>query len=170
MTPHLSFYTAIISGKAEYGSRNALDIGFEAAISRAHGVGRHAIPYPEGMKLDWRSGALAEGLGCYRRAEFFEAHEHWESVWLQLEEPEKSFLQAVIQTTAAFHHFQTGNRIGTASLLGRALRRMDACPVYFGGVEVGRLRTEVRKWVLALESGAPLPETVPEISTVISAP
>jgi hypothetical protein len=124
------------------------------------------IAYAEGVTLDWRSGALAEGLGCYRRAEFFEAHEHWESVWLQLEEPEKSFLQAVIQTTAAFHHFQTGNRTGTASLLGRALRRMDGCPAWFGGVEVERLREEVRKWVVALESGAHVPETVPEIWTV----
>lgn len=147
-----------------------MDIGFGTAISRPGGVDRHAIPYPEGMTLDWRYGALAEGLGCYRRAEFFEAHEHWESVWLQLKEPEKSFLQAVIQMTAAFHHFQAGNRIGTASLLGRALRRMDMCPACFGGVEVERLREEIRKWVLALESGAHVPEAVPEISTVISEP
>ena len=126
------------------------------------------IAYAEGVALDWRSGALAEGLGCYHRAEFFEAHEHWESVWLQLEEPEKSFLQAVIQTTAAFHHFQTGNRIGTASLLGRALRQMDGCPVCFGGIEVERLREEIRKWVAALESGAHVPEKVPEILTVSS--
>ncbi len=145
-----------------------MDIGFEAAISRPRQVDRCAIAYAEGVTLDWRSGALAEGLGCYRRAEFFEAHEHWESVWLQLDEPEKSFLQAVIQTTAAFHHFQSGNQIGTASLLGRALRRMDVCPALFGGVEVDRLREEVRKWVLALESGVPVPEAVPEISTVIS--
>jgi predicted metal-dependent hydrolase len=128
-----------------------------------------AIAYAEGVTLDWRSGALAEGLGCYHRGEFFEAHEHWELVWLQLEEPEKSFLQAVIQTTAAFHHFQTGNLIGAASLLGRALRRMDGCPACFAGVEVERLREEVRKWVVALESGAHVPEKVPEISIVDTA-
>jgi predicted metal-dependent hydrolase len=136
--------------------------------SHGRGVNRHAIPYPEGVTLDWRYGALAEGLGCYRRAEFFEAHEHWESVWLKLEEPEKSFLQAVIQTTAAFHHFQTGNCIGTASLLRRALRRMDVCPALFGGVEVDRLREEVRRWVAALESGVHIPEMVPEIWIVDS--
>jgi uncharacterized protein len=132
-------------------------------------VDRRAIAYAERVILDWRSGALAEGLGCYRRAEFFEAHEYWEGVWLQLEEQEKSFLQAVIQTTAAFHHFQTGNRIGAASLLSRALRRMDACPVCFGGIEVERLREEIRKWVVALESGMPVPEAVPEIPIVYRA-
>ena len=58
------------------------------------------IAYPEFVPLDWNSGALAEGIRCYRDCEFFLAHEHWESVWLRLEEPEKSFLQALIQTTA----------------------------------------------------------------------
>jgi uncharacterized protein len=120
--------------------------------------------YAEGVQLDWKSGALAEGLDCYRKAEFFHAHEHWESVWLGLEEPEKSFLQAVIQTTAAFHHWQAGNRGGAASLLRRALRRMEVCPVHFGGINVETLREEIRAWLQALEGGgASEPERVPRI-------
>jgi uncharacterized protein len=115
------------------------------------------------VRLDWSSGALAEGLACYRRREFFEAHEHWESVWLELEEPEKSFLQAVIQTTAAFHHLGAGNRIGAASLLQRALRRLESCPAQFGGIEAGALRDEVRVWLVALENGGADPERVPVI-------
>jgi predicted metal-dependent hydrolase len=122
-----------------------------------------AFAYAEGVKLDWKSGALAEGLGCYRRAEFFEAHEHWELVWLELEEPEKSFLQAMIQTTAAFHHFQAGNYAGAASLLRRAARRMEDCPAEFGGVDVGALREEIRAWVAALESESAAPARTPEI-------
>jgi uncharacterized protein len=55
-------------------------------------------------RLDWSCGELAEGLRCYRAEEFFLAHEHWEGVWLKAQEPEKTFLQALIQTTAAFHH------------------------------------------------------------------
>ena len=42
------------------------------------------------MLLDWSSGALAEGLECYGTGKHFEAHEHWESVWLKSEEPEKT--------------------------------------------------------------------------------
>ena len=69
------------------------------------------------MSLDWTSGPLAEGLRCYRNSEIFLAHEHWEGVWLNLREPEKSFLQALIQTAAAFHHLNAGNAVGSASLL-----------------------------------------------------
>jgi predicted metal-dependent hydrolase len=114
------------------------------------------------MPLDWESGALAEGLACYRRGEFFAAHEHWESVWLTLGEPEKSFLQALIQITAAFHHLQSGNSTGAASLLRRALRRLALSPWNFGGIAVTRLCVEIREGLRAMESGA-MPATVPRI-------
>jgi predicted metal-dependent hydrolase len=103
------------------------------------------------MPLDWSCGALAEGLRCYKSGEFFFAHEHWESVWLKCEEPEKTFLQALIQITAAFHHLQRKNFIGAASLLRAALRRLEAFPAAYGGIEVEDLRASARAWVLALE-------------------
>jgi len=120
--------------------------------------------YAQAMSLDWKSEALACGLECYRNAEFFDAHEHWESVWLRLEEPEKSFLQALIQMAAAFHHLNGGNHRGAASLLRRALRRFDLCDGWFGGIAMEPFREEVRAWLRALESGRqPLPDAVPRI-------
>jgi uncharacterized protein len=106
------------------------------------------------MPMDWESAELSEGLACYCRQDFFDAHEHWESVWLRLPEPEKTFLQALIQITAAFHHLQRNNRIGTRSLLTRALRRLDVYPADYGGVAVEPLRQSVRAWLLALGDDA----------------
>ena len=120
-----------------------------------------------GVTLDWNCGALAEGLECYRRAEFFVTHEHWESVWLTLKEPEKSFLQALIQITAAFHHLQTGNPTGALSLLRRALRRLELCPACFEGIAVTPLCTEVRDWIQAIESrAASTPPAFPRICPI----
>jgi uncharacterized protein len=107
------------------------------------------------MTLDWSGGALAEGLECYARGEFFLAHEHWEGVWLNCQEPEKTFLQALIQITAAFHHLERNNLIGAASLMRGALRRLDAFPRTFGGVEVEDLRASLRTWLLALDREDP---------------
>jgi predicted metal-dependent hydrolase len=115
-------------------------------------------------RLDWSTGPLAEGLRCYRAEEFFLAHEHWESMWLEAKEPKKTFLQALIQTTAAFHHLQRGNRKGTASLLRAALRRLAPYGVSFGGVKVGLLREEICACLQALEEDdAPLPLVSPKI-------
>jgi predicted metal-dependent hydrolase len=103
------------------------------------------------MTLDWSRGALAEGFRCYRSEEFFEAHEHWESIWLQSEEPEKTFLQALIQITAAFHHLQRRNVRGASSLLKAALRQLEPYPASFGDIAVTPLREELRARLQALE-------------------
>jgi hypothetical protein len=116
------------------------------------------------VSFDWNSGALQDGLACYRRGQFFLAHEYWECVWLTLEEPQKSFLQALIQVTAAFHHRETGNDAGTISLLQRALRRLELCPEHFGGIAVPPLCLEISAWLRALEDSAqPLPAASPQI-------
>ena len=118
------------------------------------------------MSLDWSSGGLAAGLTCYRNQEFFDAHEHWEDVWNQLSDPEKSFLQGLIQVTVAMHHYQHENRAGALSLLERALRRFEQCPECFGGIDVATLRAEVRAWRHALESAAPGVPAFPRINPV----
>ncbi|MGB8028487.1 MAG: DUF309 domain-containing protein [Terracidiphilus sp.] len=116
------------------------------------------------MSLDWSCGALAEGLHCYNSGEFFLAHEHWESIWLKCEEPEKTFLQALIQITAAFHHLQRKNTTGAASLLRGALRRLDAFPAAYGGIEVEAVRESVREWLRALDQKEPsLKPPIPRI-------
>ena len=113
--------------------------------------------------FDWTSGPLAEGLHCYRTRQFFEAHEHWEAVWLTLHEPEKSFLQSLVQISAAFHHLRRGNRIGAISLLTRALSRLERANPQFCSLDVALLRDQVRNWLSVIRTGsANLPSTYPE--------
>jgi uncharacterized protein len=107
------------------------------------------------MEFDWAQGALAEGLRCYQAREFFAAHEAWESVWLGAKEPEKTFLQGLIQVTAAFHHLQRNNLRGTASLLQAALGRLERYPSHFGGISLALLCDDIRECLQSLEAGAP---------------
>jgi hypothetical protein len=103
------------------------------------------------MNLDWNLGALGDGLRCYESQEFFLAHEHWESVWLKCEEPERSFVQALIQMAGAFHHLQRDNSRGAASMLKKALRRLEPYPAIFQSVLVEPLRAEAGALLKALE-------------------
>jgi|SRR5271166_1552406 len=104
------------------------------------------------MPFDWTRDQLAQGLASYRNGEFFAAHEHWESVWLSAEEPEKTFLQSIIQVAAAFHHLERDNPTGAASLLRRSLGRLNAFPNLYGGIDVEALRASMRAWLRALET------------------
>ena len=109
------------------------------------------------MEFDWTQGALAEGLRLYHAGEFFAAHEAWEGLWLGAQEPEKMFLQGLIQVTAAFHHLQRNHPLGTTRLLQAALGRLEDYPARFGGISVALLCSDIRAWLEALEAGAPAP-------------
>src|SRR5438445_13307690 len=99
-----------------------------------------------GMSLDWSQRELREGLRCFHSGAFFEAHEHWESVWLVAQEPEQTSLQGSIQVAASFHHVQRGNLAGTASLPRSALRRLDVYPQPLAGLAVAPMRRTIRVW------------------------
>lgn len=107
------------------------------------------------MELDWHHGELYEGRRCFDYGAYFEAHEHWELVWLTAPEPEKTFLQALIQVAASFHHFQHDNYAGTASLLQSALGRLETYPDTFAGVATEPLRAAIRIWLHSLGKGLP---------------
>jgi len=107
------------------------------------------------MKFDWTQGTLAEGLRLYESDEFFAAHEAWESVWLGSQEPVKTFLQGLIQVTAAFYHLQRNNPLGAMLLLQAALRRLERYPASFGGISVSLLCHDIRERLQVLETGEP---------------
>src|SRR5258707_15213698 len=67
------------------------------------------------------SELFAHGVALFNTRYFFEAHEAWEEIWLHTPPPEKTFLQGLIQVTAAFHHQSRENLRGTASLLRAGL-------------------------------------------------
>jgi hypothetical protein len=117
------------------------------------------------MELDWTQGELREGRRCYDSGAFFEAHEHWEAVWLTASEPSKTFLQGLIQIAAAFHHYQRGNYAGTASLLRSALLRLDGHPGEFAGIEVAPLCSAVRSWLHLLGTDTP-PSSFPPVPRI----
>ena len=102
--------------------------------------------------LSWTHGALAEGLRLYNAGEYFTAHEAWESVWLASPEPEKTFLQGLIQVTAAFEHQRRNNPLGTTRLLTNALRRLDPLPSAFGGLDLATLRADIHACLAALSA------------------
>lgn len=90
------------------------------------------------------------GLAHFNTEKFFEAHEFWEEIWLVESEPEKTFLQGLIQVAAAFHHFQRENPDGTESLLASGIVKLLRFPAGHHGLAIGKLREAGRKWARAL--------------------
>jgi predicted metal-dependent hydrolase len=78
------------------------------------------------MTLDWTRGELRKGLRGFDSGAFFEAHKHWESMWLAACDSKKTFLQALIQMVASFHHFERGNHKVPRSRFERSRFAADA--------------------------------------------
>jgi hypothetical protein len=101
------------------------------------------------MTLRWTQGSLAEGLRRYEAGEFFAAREAWESRWLESQEPERTFLHALIQVTAALHHLHLNNLVASCP------ESPGPYPASFGGISVTLLREDIRERLQALKSDEP---------------
>jgi uncharacterized protein len=96
--------------------------------------------------------ALARGADLFNRGLYWEAHEAWEELWLELEDQPKLFIQGLIQMAAAGHKaFVQDQPRGCVKLLGTALEKLETAPPDFLGVETQRLLPALRRMLAEAE-------------------
>jgi len=110
------------------------------------------------MKSAERKKKFEVGRAHFNAKKFFEAHEFWEEIWLVEPEPEKTFLQGLIQITAAFHHYQRANPEGAESLLASGIVKLTRFPDDHHGLAIGELRAIAKRWARAFGVGEDLGE------------
>lgn len=77
-----------------------------------------------------------KGVELFNARQFFEAHEAWEAIWLELTTPERTFYQGLIQAAAAFVKVETGSRRGALSLWQSARKYLEPFQPRFQGLDV----------------------------------
>jgi predicted metal-dependent hydrolase len=116
------------------------------------------------------SKKFRRGLEHFNAREFFEAHEAWEELWLVEAEPEKTFLQGLIQLAAAFHHYGRGNMRGARSLFAAGIAKLARFPDDHRGLALGKLRAKAEQWAKTLEADkGPGKKRPPKIQLVAGA-
>lgn len=116
------------------------------------------------MKPHEKHERFERGLAHFNARQFFEAHEVWEEIWLAEHEPERTFLQGLIQIAAAFHHYRRGNSEGAESLLAAGIVKITRFPHDYHGLAVEDLRVAAKWWTRRLgESVSPSDEEIPVI-------
>jgi len=93
------------------------------------------LPYPP---------KFVSGVSLYRKGFYWHAHEAWEEVWREADEPYRSFLKGLIQTAAALIQCDRGKWKGALNLIGRVQRYLSRCPPKLWGVDVVNLLAQVR--------------------------
>lgn len=116
-----------------------------------------------------KKAQFERGVEQFNRRHFFEAHETWEEIWLASPEPERTFLQGIIQVAAAFHHYTHGNRAGAHSLLKAGVKKLDraAAPPAYCRIHLEEVCAEARRWITALDAGEdPGRDALPQIRSL----
>lgn len=73
------------------------------------------------------------GILFFNRGDFFEAHEVWEDLWMNLAGPERSFVQGLIQAAVALYHFNNGNVRGAIKLYHTSRKYMETAGAFPSG-------------------------------------
>jgi hypothetical protein len=116
------------------------------------------------ISFDPSSPAYQRGVSLLNHGEFFAAHEVLEDVWRAAPEPDRKFLQGLIQVAVAFHHRSCGNMVGFRSLLARACRNLSSYPEVYHRVHLAALLRNLDEWRTANEAD---PSTLPPLPIVI---
>lgn len=108
------------------------------------------------MSDDYEPRYLA-GIVLFNRGDFFEAHEVWESLWMDTAGDEKRFYQALIQAAVGLLHYCNGNTRGAVKLFRSSRDYMSR----YGSPHLGLDQTAF--WIMMEACFAPLlVEPVPE--------
>jgi uncharacterized protein len=75
------------------------------------------------------------GLDHFNAGEFWDAHESWETIWLEAESDVHIFLQGLIQLAAAYHHVKRGTYPGGLRLFDAALQKLEGFPKQWCGID-----------------------------------
>ena len=100
---------------------------------------------------------FSDGLKLFNAERFFDAHEAWETIWLESRGEEKRFLQGLIQLAAAFHHFQRGNLEGAQSLMEEGASKLRHFGPIHRGLNLENLLADLVPWQGFLQSGPQKP-------------
>jgi len=97
--------------------------------------------------------ALDEGVALFNDHRFWHAHESWETIWLEAKDPEKRFLQGLIQLAAAYHHVQRGTLRGAGRLFDAALAKLEPFPAGYGGVDRAQVVEAAKRHRMRIAEG-----------------
>jgi predicted metal-dependent hydrolase len=96
------------------------------------------------------------GIVLFNRGDFFEAHEVWESLWMDTHGPDKQFFQGLIQAAVGLCHFCNGNLRGAVKLYHSSRDYMQRYSSPFMGLDQAAFWSQMERcFADVLAPGAP---------------
>ena len=96
---------------------------------------------------------MTAGREAFNRGEFYEAHEFWEEVWNEIDDPERTWVQGMIQIATGLHKLTRDRADVCQTLLERALSKLEGSRPVLDGIDVASARSDAGALLAALRRG-----------------
>ena len=100
---------------------------------------------PHALPVAGYDGRYFAGIRCFNRAEYFDAHEVWEALWMDCESADRRFFQSLIQAAVSLYHWGNGNRTGADRLFHSGKRCMEPYGPNYHGLDVASFWADVER-------------------------
>jgi uncharacterized protein len=104
---------------------------------------------------DQHLAQFLKGIELFNREEFYDCHDTVEEIWLEESSDQQPFLQGIIQSAVAFHHYQHGKWGAARSMFRLAIEKLHDYPEVHSGVRVKELVRDLKHWKNALDEAIP---------------
>lgn len=89
---------------------------------------------------------LQEGIDLFNREDFYACHDLIEEIWMEESSDQQPFLQGMIQSAVAFHHYQVGTWGAARTMLKLAIQKLQDYPSPHGGIDLEKFILQLRRW------------------------
>jgi predicted metal-dependent hydrolase len=95
--------------------------------------------------------AFWRGIEQFNHGDYYSCHDTLEALWVEAEEPDRSFFQGILQLAVALYHLTNQNQRGAMILLGEGSHRLQRYRPNYGGVDVDTLLDLSGQFLITLQ-------------------
>jgi len=93
-----------------------------------------------------------EGIACFNREHFFEAHDAFEELWMDERGPDVRFYQGLVQISTGFYHLRMKNIRGAVSQLRKGVEKLQHYAPEHHGIHLDALLPEIQRCIETLNA------------------
>jgi hypothetical protein len=109
-----------------------------------------------------------QGVAEFQQGEYYACHDTLEALWIESQEPDKTFLQGVLQIAVACYHLSQQNWRGTIILLGEGIHRLSSYRPNYDEIDVELFLDTSAELLQSLQQLGP--ERIAGSSTALATP
>src|SRR5262245_17047535 len=87
---------------------------------------------------------MTDGRLAFNRGEFYEAHEFWEDVWNEIYDPERLWVQGMIQIATGLHKLSRDRPDVCRTLFEKAFTKLEDAPAVLDGLDLHTLVVDAK--------------------------